>query len=125
MATVALFDPCTASTALTMAPAVAAKVDPTRRWLLDTGCPYDLTSRKNLFPCELSMLRPSEVPVELETANGVLKVDVSAHVQVGGVCENITPYVLEETPDVLSVGFRCTEKGTGSTGNRTRSTRRS
>jgi len=96
-----------------MAPAVAAKVNPTRRWLLDTGCPYDLTSRKSLFPCELNKLRPSDVPVELETANGVLKVDTSAHVQVGGVCENITPYVLEETPDVLSVGYRCTEKGYG------------
>jgi hypothetical protein len=52
-------------------------------------------------------------PVELETANDVIKTELSTHMQVKSIDENIYQYVLEDAPDVLTVGFRGNEKGYG------------
>ena len=79
-------------------------------WLCDTGCPYDLTSRGGITP-EMGDLESADVPTTLETANGMIEVDETVPVQILALRENIDPYVMEESPDVLSIGRRCEVEG--------------
>jgi len=87
--------------------------DVRRAWLCDTGCPYDLTARKQLPPDALDLIHPAGDPAELETANGLVSVDEQVPLQINGLMEQIEAYLMEESPDVLSVGSRCELHGYG------------
>ena len=50
-------------------------------------------------------------PVNMETANGMTHADQVVPLVIGELEEIIEPYLLESTPDVLSVGARCEMKG--------------
>jgi len=84
-----------------------------RAWLCDTGCPYDLTARSNLPSDALVHIHPADEPVELETANGLVNVDEQVTLQINGITEQIEAYLMEESPDVLSIGSRCELHGYG------------
>ena len=104
-------------------PAMPAKTNSKNKakkyWLVDTGCPVDLVCRKSLpenFEEKGHELKEASEPLQLETANGVKKVDQTVSMQIatlndtypGGV---VNPYLLDSTPDVLSVGSRCVKEG--------------
>ena len=57
------------------------------------------------------IIKDAKKPIELVTANGKITVDKQAHTTVGPLHEEITPYVLDNTPAVISVGRRCTNEG--------------
>ena len=73
-------------------------------WLVDTGSEQDLISESMLKSAKASNRRVSD----LATANGSTRVDEVADVTVDALHQ---PYILEETPAVLSVGVLCMEKG--------------
>ena len=84
--------------------------EPTRWWLCDTGCPYDLTNRSTL-PSGTGETHRRKVT--LESANGIIECSQAAQLQIEALGENIEPYMLEDSPDVLTVGRRCQKHGWG------------
>ena len=49
--------------------------------------------------------------VILSSAQGAVKCDKKAQTQIMSYNENVTPYVLKDTPDLLSIGYRCQAMG--------------
>ena len=77
-------------------------------WIADTGSAHDLVSRHMLHSDEVSQ---SSKPVSLLTANGVFQANDQARVNVPMLGTDINPYVLEDSPAVVSVGQRCIDAG--------------
>ena len=73
-------------------------------WLMDTGTPLDIVDRSYLGS-NLQFVKPCR-PVVLDTANGELPADVDIDLWMGRLGERIAPYVLESSPNVLSLGRR-------------------
>ena len=59
------------------------------------------------------MVHDADAVVVLETVNGTVKADTQVTMQVNGIREAIGPYLLGDSPDVLSVGTRCELHGYG------------
>ncbi len=51
------------------------------------------------------------MPILLATTNGLVDGDKVVSQQIGELLEVAEPYVLDSTPDVLSIGRRCVEDG--------------
>ena len=83
----------------------------TRLWLAGTGCPYDLVQTSTLSRINRRQRHPARAPTELETANGKVTAKTTCAMKIGGLNENIEPYCLESTPDVITLGYRCMEIG--------------
>ena len=94
------------------APAVASSMD-ARMWLCDTGCPCDLTSKKALDHEGRKMIQQADVPQVFNTANGQIRADTTVTMQIPHLMETIEPYLLPNTPDVISIGRRCVREGYG------------
>ena len=81
-----------------------------KMWLVDTGCGYDLVSKR-----ETAMIKrfvsKAKVPITFHTANGPTRTENIANIHARELDENITPYVLENTPPFLTFGYRCMELG--------------
>ena len=84
-----------------------------RYWLQDTGCPVDLAGKKSLPPRVAGHIQKSEEPQNFDTANGPLPADEQVAMQVEGVPDDVHPYVLEDSPDVMTIGRRCVRLGYG------------
>ena len=137
IASVRTFDPSSAAGEITRfvenASGVAAAavyapelVKTEQRWLMDTGCPYDLTTRGSI-PADWHTEIYQGDPVVLATANGETQcadrieypiaafsnTDGKARTWKHGPREVVSaqPYILDSTPDVLSIGYRCQELG--------------
>ena len=82
-----------------------------RYWLQDTGCPVDLAGKKSLPPKLMDNIQKSEEPQNFDTANGALPADEQVAMQVEGIPDNVHPYVLEDSPDVMTIGRRCVRLG--------------
>ena len=97
------------ATALPMVrkPVLKARIS---KWLMDTGSGLDLVSKSDVRNMK-HMVVASENPVMLATANGVTTVDEEIALRVEALDETIKPFVLESTPSVLTVGWRCMELG--------------
>ena len=80
-------------------------------WLVDTGSEQDLISEGMLKTAKATNRRVSNTPISLATANGSTRADEVADVKVDALHQPFSPYILEETPAVLSVGVRCMEQG--------------
>ena len=80
-------------------------------WLVDTGSDQDLISEGMLKTAQATKRRVSDTPICLATANGSTRADEVADVTVDALHRDFTPYILDETPAVLSVGVRCMEPG--------------
>ena len=77
-----------------------------RYWLCDTGCPFDLTDSGRI-PVELVGGKEfAQHPVTMDTANGDVQATEVVPMQLGLLDENIEPFTLPSTPDVLSIGRR-------------------
>eukprot|EP00972_Heterocapsa_arctica_P040212 5924494-Heterocapsa_arctica.AAC.1 len=79
-------------------------------WLTDTGCAHDLASLSDVTHCG-HKLQPLVDNVKFQTANGGTVSTHNAPMQIIEVSERVCPYVLKETPAVLSFGDRTMNKG--------------
>ena len=78
---------------------------------MDTGCKYDLTTRASVPSYLHDSIEKALVPITLSTANGLTDCDLCVRQQILGLTEVVEPYILDSTPDVLSIGRRCVEDG--------------
>ena len=79
-------------------------------WLMDTACPTDLIDRK----CTENIKRHIRVnpnPPTFATANGKTTAHEEVPVTVPELNEDIAPHVMENSPNVLSIGYRVVEQG--------------
>ena len=59
------------------------------------------------------------MPITLSTASDLVNGDMVVRQQIMDFNEVAEPYILDATPDVLSIGRRCVEDGTPFIGNLT------
>ena len=81
-------------------------------WLVDTGCGYDLV---DMTDCKelVHLSQKTDRPMVFDTAGGEVTADRVLPMRVDAIKANISPYLLESTPNVLSVGLRCEMFGWG------------
>ena len=77
---------------------------------MDTGCGSDLISRAKV---EDHKMRRSKAmrPIQLQIANGNTKGVEVVTTNIVEFDESVEPYVLPDTPSVLSIGRRCMHEG--------------
>jgi len=78
------------------------------KWLMDTGSGLDLIGKHDV-PAKCRSRHAD--PVVLHTANGRVSVDTAAVISVPELYEEANPYMLRDSPAVLSIGLRCMEHG--------------
>ena len=89
-------------------------LDPRYRWWLsDTGCGRDLAGRKTMSREMAATEWRAEEPIVFETPNGDVAADKMVCAQIKVLGENVEAYLLDDSPDVLSIGRRCQEYGYG------------
>ena len=62
-------------------------------------------------PCLQDGITEANIPLTSSTANGLVSCEYVVRQQVGEFEEVAEPYLLDATPDVLSIGRRCVEDG--------------
>ena len=82
--------------------------NPVQRWMVDSACGNDLIDKHSAK--SLPKI-PSPCPMVFHTANGSVSARTECPIYVKGIGRSISPYVLESTPDVLSLGRRCVDEG--------------
>eukprot|EP00972_Heterocapsa_arctica_P030475 4486860-Heterocapsa_arctica.AAC.1 len=80
-------------------------------WLIDTGCAHDLVVSIDDIARTGDKLYMLKKNITFETANGGTISTHTARMNISELSENINPYVLKETPAVLSIGDRTMNKG--------------
>ena len=85
------------------------KVQP-EAWLIDIGSGHDLVDFALVLD-SAQLIEPAHSNILLHTANGECRPNGSIAMDVGPFNETSSALVLENTPDVLSVGLRCMEYG--------------
>ena len=106
-----LIAPCKIHTVL-MPPTVAAPAPKGRhQWLVDSGSEQDLISEPMLSQVGAYNRRSTDHPISFITANGSTESNAVAEIDLNTLPGSITPYILEQTPSVLSVGTRCMDQG--------------
>jgi len=80
-------------------------------WIADTGSANDLVKVAQLSRKELQTIETHAVKARLATANGVICADKTAKISVPKLNLSIRPLLLDNTPNVLSVGRRVVEDG--------------
>ena len=93
-----------------VAASAKGKSDMLDLWLVDTGCGHDLVSNTNV-KFSGGETRRLEKAVIFQTSNGDTPSTRVAPISFRGLNETIEPYVLKETPSVISVGDRTMNKG--------------
>ena len=79
-------------------------------WLVNTGCGYDLVSKREVALMKRFVEKAMHT-ITFHTANGPTVTENVANVYVKDLDENITPNVLNNSQPVLTVGYRCMELG--------------
>ena len=79
-------------------------------WLVDTGCGYDLASKREVALMK-TFVEKAKHTITFHTANGPTVTEDVADVYVKELDENITLYIYNNIPPVLTVGYRCMEMG--------------
>ncbi len=82
-----------------------------RRWLVDTGCPFDLIARRELDGNEADFIKKASKYVRMATPNGIVDADRMITFRVPSLGDPIDAYVMESTPTVISIGCRCMTLG--------------
>jgi hypothetical protein len=88
------------------------------QWLWDAACRYKSqrrqdypTTRASVPPYLHDSIMKATVPITLSTANDLVNGDMVVRQQTQEFNEVAEPYILDSTPDVLSIGRRCVEDG--------------
>ena len=80
-------------------------------WIADTGCGHDLLAAKWVSECDKNKLLSSGSPLLFSGVGGEKPADMILRVKSPALKTHVVPYVLDATPDVLSIGRRCVEEG--------------
>ena len=86
------------------------KISKKMKFIMDTGCGYDLISHRKARELDLDVHEGNDRMVFL-TANGITETREVAKCSVDSFQEEAKPFILEQTPAVLSVGMRCMKLG--------------
>ena len=78
---------------------------------MDTGCPFDVTSRSALLAPDLDLIERARVPMTVQTVNGVVDCNDIVPQQIGPIQAVVDAYVTESSPCLLSVGRRVVDEG--------------
>ena len=80
-------------------------------WIFDSGCGFDMCTEDKIKHL-MKYILPAE-PQEFNTANGPYESSevVSLSFRMGNVRYDARPYLMEDTPSVLSMGMRCMNEG--------------
>ena len=84
-----------------------------RRWLVDTGCPFDLIAHKELDAHEESFIKKATKLIRLSTPNGIVDADKVVSFRIPMLDGNIDAHVMKSSPTVMSIGRRCMTMGYG------------
>ena len=76
-----------------------------RAFIADTGYPFDIVQRGNVEHRRGVLLEAATKPVGLHTAGGPQVANEVAHMKLQSLREEIAPFALNSSPDVLSVGY--------------------
>ena len=93
-----------------MPPPTKARLGASDLWLVDTGCGHDLVSATNA-KLSKGKKRTLENQVTFQTANGDAPSTHSSQIFIEELSEMIEPFILKDTPSVISVGGRTMNKG--------------
>ena len=85
-------------------------------WVLDSGSSIDLVSSHAARNAS-NAITSSASPFPIITANGTVTIDKELAIRLEATGEYMKPYVVEDSPPLLSLGFRCMELG-GRSGGR-------
>ena len=77
-----------------------------RRWLMDTGCGFDLVPRRKVLALQ-NKFRKAKQQIQFSTAGGSTNTHSICPISVDELDAIIEPFVLESTPAVLTIGGRC------------------
>ena len=77
---------------------------------MDTGCGSDLISKAKVEDHNLRRSKAKN-PIQFQTANGNTKGLDIVTMNIVEFDESVEPYVLPDTPSVLSIGRRCMQEG--------------
>ena len=80
------------------------------QWIMDTGCGSDLISKAKVEDHNLRRSKAKN-PIQFQTANGNTKGLDIVTMNIVEFDESVEPYVLPDTPSVLSIGRRCMQEG--------------
>ena len=80
------------------------------QWIWDSGCGHDMVAEHQIKHL-MRFVQKDELQ-EFNTANGTFESDdvVSLSFSLGKTCFEARPYLMEESPSVLSMGKRCLEE---------------
>ena len=81
------------------------------RWIIDSGATYDLVAQKDLTTYYQSLIYNTDEKIEMDTANGVIESAKMVDIPSKTLGEDINPYILPETPAVISLGRKCCVHG--------------
>ena len=80
------------------------------KWMIDSGCGYDIISQQ-----EAQQYLPDAAirgsPITFKTANGNISTRSQIAVQVDEFQQRAEPFVLPDSPPLLSLGRRCKRDG--------------
>ena len=89
-------------------PVASAVYEPgVRKWLVDTGCPFDLIAEGELDDHETSFIKKATKSVTMSTPNGIVDANKSVSFRVPVLGSPIEAYVMKHTPTVMTIGTRC------------------
>ena len=100
----------TDKTLTTTTPAAPVATSHVRRWLVDSGSGYDLVCATNVEHVR-DKIKKSARPIALWTANGLTPAEKEITLHINRLDMDICPFVLNSTPDVLSLGRHCAQHG--------------
>ncbi len=83
---------------------------PTALWLMDTGCGHDLINDRMTGDFTVRTLKKSS-RIMFSTANGRIESHNVVPLYCSELAQLVHPYLLHDTPPVLSIGKRCMEQG--------------
>eukprot|EP00974_Lingulodinium_polyedra_P006260 593440-Lingulodinium_polyedra.AAC.1 len=77
-----------------------------KMWLIDSGCGHDLITKSDAQKLKRFIRRASGA-VNFRTANGLARAIDVAKLLAKEFGTEVEPYILDGTPNVLSIGMRC------------------
>ncbi len=77
-------------------------------WLLDSGSSCDLVQYDSIPDMQTTTTETIKI---LDTANGVVRTNAAVELDIGTFPQKAQPYVVENSPPLLSLGQRCMSDG--------------
>ena len=93
------------------APMLVSKNTEARMFVVDSGASMHMLSKKDSSSDEMDTWRRSRNPTTMVTANGEVQTNEEAQVYVHDLDLLVAVQILENTPEVLSLGRLCSEHG--------------